>query len=126
MKLEAHLKRIASSNSPYALDVKAYLETVAIPGGPKLNKLEKKNWTRRRQKQLHPIHKVAYYLNPKNSKASYQDNDLVDIESYFKRFIPDYKLAFEHFFDFWNHEGSFIDTAIAWGYIDRPKMFWNC
>lgn len=43
IKLEAHLKKIASSNGLFALDIKAYLETVAILGGPKLNKLEKKN-----------------------------------------------------------------------------------
>ena len=43
IKLEAHLKKIASSNSLFASDIKAYLETVAIPSSLKLNKLEKKN-----------------------------------------------------------------------------------
>lgn len=71
IRLEAHLKKIANSNSIFAINIKAYLETVAIPSGSKLDKLEKKNQTRRREKQLLPIHKVAYYLDPKNSKAPY-------------------------------------------------------
>lgn len=125
IKLKAHLKRIANSNNYFALDVKAYLETVPVNGVP-LTKLKKKNQTRCCQKQLLPIHRVAYYLHPSNSKASIKDNDLKEVEKFFERYILDYKLAFEHFFDFRNHEGNFSNTAIAQGYSDRPKMFWSC
>jgi hypothetical protein len=125
IKLEAHLKKIANSNSYFALDVKAYLETVPVNGVP-LTMLEKENWTHCCQKQLLPIYWVAYYLHPSNSKASIKGNDLKEVEKFFERYIPDYKLAFEHFFDFRNHEGSFSNTATTWSYSDRPKMFWNC
>ena len=69
MKLEAHLKKIANSKSAFAIDVKSYLETVPV-GGILLTKLEMKNWTRRCEKQLLPLHRVAYYLHPSNSKAA--------------------------------------------------------
>jgi hypothetical protein len=42
MELEAHLKKLANSKSTFALDIKAYLETVSVPG-VKQTKLEKKN-----------------------------------------------------------------------------------
>ena len=46
-QLESHLKKIANSNSSFAADVKAYLETKPVDG-IKLNKIDKRNWTRRR------------------------------------------------------------------------------
>jgi hAT family C-terminal dimerisation region len=124
-QLESHLKKIANSNSLFAADVKAYLETKPVDG-IKLNKIDKRNWTRRRQKQLLPIHRVAYFLDPLNSKAKISEIELAEVEKFIKQRIPDYQCAFEQFFDFRNHEGSFANTAIAWGYSKQPKMFWNC
>jgi hypothetical protein len=112
LKLEAHLKKIANSRSSFAIDVKAYLETVPV-SSVKLTKLEKKNWTRRREKQLLPIHRVAYFLHPHNSKALMTNIELAEVKSTFEKHIVDHQLAFEHFFDFRNHEGNFIETAIC-------------
>jgi hypothetical protein len=41
IKLKVHFKKIANSNSYFAADVKAYLETVLV-NNVKLTKLEKK------------------------------------------------------------------------------------
>jgi hypothetical protein len=112
IKLEEHLKKIANSNSCYAADVKAYLETVPIPS-VKQTKLKKKNWTRCREKQLLPIHRVAYLLHPKNSKAVMNDEAFAEVKKLFERYIPDHKLAFEQFFDFRNHKGNFSKTAVC-------------
>jgi len=46
-QLESHLKKIANSNSSFAVDVKAYLDTKPV-GGINLNKIDKRNWTRQR------------------------------------------------------------------------------
>jgi len=112
MKLEAHLKKIANSKSCFATDVKEYLETVPTKS-VKLTKLEKKNWTRCCEKQLLPIHRVAYYLHPSNSKALLSSNNLAEVKKFFEQYILDHTLAFEQFFDFRNHEGNFSNTAVA-------------
>jgi hypothetical protein len=41
-QIESHLKKIANSNSPFAADVKAYLETKPT-NGIKLNEIDKRN-----------------------------------------------------------------------------------
>ncbi len=122
MKLEAHLKKIANSKSCFAIDVKNYLTTVTT-NSTKLTGIDKKNWTRRCEKQLLPIHRVAFFLDPSNSKVPIANKDLLEVEKYFKKHISDHKLAFELFFDFRNYEGNFSDTAVAWGYSNRLKMF---
>jgi hypothetical protein len=42
-----------------------------------------------------------------------KDNDFTEIEQFFEHYILNQKLAFKHFFDFWNHKGNFSDTAVA-------------
>jgi hypothetical protein len=125
IKLEAYLKKIANSKSAFATDVKSYLETVSVDS-ILLTKLEKKNWTCLYKKQLLSLYRVAYYLHPSNSKAAISNTYLAEVKKFFEQYIPDYKLAFEQFFDFRNYEGNFADTTVAWGYTDHPKMFWNC
>jgi hypothetical protein len=39
--------------------------------------------------------------------------ELAEVEKFIKQRIPNHQRAFEQFFDFRNHEGSFADTAIA-------------
>lgn len=124
-KVELHLKKIANSQNMFAVDVKSYLTTIPI-NGIKLTGINKKNWTRRWNKQLLPIHRVAYFLDPLNSKVSLTDSELGEIDIYFKQHILGHSRAFSDFFDFRNHEGSFSDTAVAWGYSKKPKLFWNC
>jgi hypothetical protein len=109
----------------FAVDVKSYPTTMPV-NGIKLTGIDKKNWTRRRDKQLLPIHRVAYFLDPLNSKASLTDSELKEINTYFKQHIRDHNRAFSDFFDFRNHEGSFSDAALGWGYTKQPKPFWNC
>jgi hypothetical protein len=41
------------------------------------------------------------------------NKDLLEVEKYFTKYIPDHKLAFELFFEFRNYEGNFSDTAVA-------------
>jgi hypothetical protein len=94
MKLEAYLKKIANSKSTFAADVKSYLEVVLVDS-ILLTQLEKKNQTRQRQKQLLPVHRVAYYLHPSNSKAAITNPNLVEVKKFFEQHIPDHNLAFE-------------------------------
>jgi hypothetical protein len=98
-QLESHLKKIANSNSSFAADVKAYLETKPVDS-IKLNKIDKRNWTRQRQKQLLPIHCVAYFLDPLNSKAKISEIELAEVEKFIKQRILNHQRAFKQFFDF--------------------------
>jgi hypothetical protein len=123
LKVKAHLKKIANSKSQFAADVKSYLETKPVVGQ---KGIDKRNWTRRCGKQLLPIHRIAYFLDPVNSKAYLKDSDLKEIDIAFKQQIPNYTCALNDFFDFRNHEGNFADGIVAWGYIKKPKLFWNC
>jgi hypothetical protein len=86
----------------------------------------RRDWTRRREKQLLPIHRIAYFLDPINSKANLTNSELKEIDTAFKQQIPDYTRALSDFFDFRNHKGNFADGVVAWGYIKKPKLFWNC
>ena len=122
LKLEEHLKRTANSKSLFAADVKSYLTTIPIEG-IKLTGINKKNWTRRREKQLFPLHRIAYFLNPLNSKVDLTDSELKEIDTAFKQHILDYTQALSSFFDFRNHEGSFANRVVAWGYKKQPKLF---
>jgi hypothetical protein len=56
---------------------------------------------------------VAYFLNLLNSKAKITEIKLAEVNKFIKQRILDHQRAFEQFFDFRNHEGSFVDTAIA-------------
>ena len=59
MDVESHLKKMAAnSKNQFSTDAKAYLEGI-----------EKKNWTRRREKQLLDIHIIVYFLRPDNNQA---------------------------------------------------------
>jgi hypothetical protein len=106
------LKRIANSKSLFVADVKSYFTTVPVHG-TKLTGIDKKNWTRRCEKQLLPLYQIAYFLNPINSKVNLTSANLKEIDTAFKQQILDYTHALSHFFDFRNHEGSFADSATA-------------
>jgi hypothetical protein len=125
LKVAEHLKRIANSKSLFAADVKSYLTTTPIHG-IKLTGIDKKNWTCRREKQLFPLYRIAYFLHPLNSKVDLTNSELKEIDTIFKQHIADFPQALSSFFDFRNHEGSFADGAVAWGYKKQPKLFWNC
>jgi hypothetical protein len=103
---------IANTNSAFAIDVKRYL-TTEILEGTKPKGYEKRTWARWFAKQVLLIHRIAYYLDPQNSKVSIPFTNLHKLEEYFKAHIEDHELAFEQFFEFRNHEGSFSDTAIS-------------
>lgn len=98
-RLELHLKKIANSNNMFAIDIKNYLTTIPV-NGIKLTGIDKKNWTRRCTKQLLPIHRIAYFLDPINSKATISEIELAEVNTYFKHHISDHYRAFEQFFDF--------------------------
>jgi hypothetical protein len=123
--VEAHLQKFANSNRFIAADIKSYLETTPSDN-IQLTGIDKKNWTRRRNKQLLDIHTAAYFLQPSNCQAPMTDSNLRQLEKLFKQYIPDFKQALQQFFEFRNHGGGFGHTAVAWGYSDTPLLFWNC
>jgi len=47
------------------------------------------------------------------------------IVSLFKRYTPDYKVAYEDFLNFRTQENAFGPEGIAWDYTDRPGLFWR-
>jgi hypothetical protein len=123
--VEAYLQKFANSNCFIAADIKSYLETTPSDN-IQLTGIDKKNWTRRHNKQLFDIYTAAYFLQPSNCQAPMTDSNLRQLEKLFKQYIPDFKQALQQFFEFRNHERGFGYTAVAWGYLDILLLFWNC
>jgi len=123
--IENHLKSFANSSSLFATDVRSYLETTPL-NKSQLTSINKKNWTRRRNKQLHDIHIAAHFLLPLNHNAAITNEDLGRLQKFFQKHVPNSTDALQEFFAFRNQEGAFRINAIAWSYSDIPKLFWNC
>lgn len=123
-EIEAHLRSYSARDTQFATDVKQYLDIKPSPN-VKLTGIDKKNWTRRRNKQVTAVHLLAFYLHPKNYKESLSPEQEKTIVAHFKKYTSDYKAAYEQFLDFRKQEGSFGLDGIAWEYSDKPSLFWR-
>ena len=123
-EVELHLKKIANSNSLYATDVKVYFNTV-FTNSVKLEGIDKKNWTRRCEKQLLDLHIAAYFLHPDKYKAELTLDQQKRLVKVFKRYTSDHKTTLEQFYDFRSQQGSFGLDGQAWEYIEKPALFWR-
>jgi hypothetical protein len=73
LQVELHLENIANLLNVFAADIREYLDKVGTE--MKGNRaVEKKGFTRRRNRQLTLIHIAAYFLYPENYHVSIQLN----------------------------------------------------
>jgi hypothetical protein len=111
-EVEAHLKGKANGTSPFAKDLKTYIE------GP-----QKKNWTRRRNKQVTFLHLAGHLLHPRNYEVEITPEQLTKLTKLFKRYTTDHEAALEQFLNFRKRRGHFGPDGTAWDYPDNPRLF---
>jgi hypothetical protein len=114
MEIEVHLTQIANSKNAFADDIRGYLDGI-----------NKKNWTRRKNKQLQPIHLAAYFLHPENYHVPITSEQQLEMRELFKLHTSDYETALEHFFDFRSQSGLFGKAAGPWDHAAKPGLFWR-
>jgi len=109
LQIELHLTAIANSPNYFALDIQEYLNEV---GTEKIGNrtVEKKGWTRRKRRQLTPIHLAAYFLHPENYHVELTPNQLSQMRKHFNRFTSDRGKALEQFLDFRSQQSHFSET----------------
>jgi hypothetical protein len=114
MEIELHLHQIANSKNAFAADIHGYL-----------NGIDKKSWTRRRNKQLKPIHLAAYFLHPDNYHVPITSEQQLEMRELFKRHTLDYETALDQFFDFRAQSDSFGKAGGSWDHTSKPGLFWR-
>ena len=105
-----HLENIANSPHVFATDIYKYLNEVGIE--IKGNReVEKKGFTRRKNRQLTPIHIAAYFLHPENYLVPITVEQQSQLQVLFKRFTSDPDSALEQFFDFRERSSCFAEAG---------------
>jgi len=113
-EVESHLKEKANRGGVFAADLKIYLE-----GN------QKKNWTRRCNKQVTHIHLAGYLLHLRNHKVEIALEQLTKLTKLFKRYTTNHEAALTQFLDFWKQRGHSGPNRTAWDYLDNPRLFWS-
>jgi hypothetical protein len=124
LQVELHLIDIANSPNIFAKDIREYLDEVGteMKGN---RKVEKRGWTRRKNRQLRPIHTAAYFLHPDNYHVPITTEQKAQLQKDFKRFTPDYNKALEQFLDFRDRTNSFGEAGGSWELTKNPVLFWR-
>ena len=125
LQIELHLTAIANSPNYFALDIQEYLNEV---GTEKIGNrtVEKKGWTRRKRRQLTPIHLAAYFLHPENYHVELTPNQLSQMRKHFNRFTSNGGRALEQFLDFRSRQSHFSETEAPWDLAkEKPVLFWR-
>jgi hypothetical protein len=113
-EVESHLKEKANMGGVFAADLKTYLEGT-----------QKKNWTRRRNKQVTDIHLAGHLLYPRNHNVEITPEQLTKLTKLFKRYTTNHEAALKQFLNFRKQKSHFGPNGIAWDYLDNPRLFWS-
>ena len=124
LQVELHLENIANLPNVFAIDIREYLDEVGteIKGN---REVEKKGFTRRKNRQLTPIHIAAYFLHLENYHVPITVEQQSQLLVLFKRFTSNPNNALEQFFDFRGRSSCFAEASGLWDMTRKPILFWR-